>query len=53
MMVGAGANNTGNSNAPVIEANLQIGEDDISLGNRKIVLNFGEKDDDTEADSYK
>jgi len=35
------------------ENNLQVNEDDISLNNRKIVLNFGEKDEENEQDNFR
>lgn len=47
MMVGGNSNVVQNVvNEPV----LQVGEDDINLNNRRVVLNFGEKGDDA-ADS--
>jgi len=30
---------------------LQVGEDDINLNNRRIVLNFGDKGDDADNDA--
>lgn len=36
-----------------IEERDQVDEDDISLNNRKVVLNFGDKGDDDDADSLK
>ncbi len=46
MVPTANTNNIGAQNE-----NLQIVEDDINLNNRRMVLNFGEKDDETDADS--
>lgn len=43
MMVTSATNNAGSQGD-----NLQIVEDDINLNNRRMVLNFGEKDDETE-----
>lgn len=50
MMVGNSGSNSASGNAKETD-NLQIGEDDISLGNnRRMVLNFGDKGEDNDSD---
>lgn len=48
MMVNNGSNNASGNTKET--DNLPIGEDDISLGNRRMVLNFGDKGDDNDSD---